>query len=85
MRLAQPAALERLVGAGVQLRPFARDMADAAFKAAYKLYAEVSEKNPKWTKIYSSFAKIRDNALWWSRFSDGAFGNCMASTINKAA
>ena len=63
MRLAQPAALKRLVGVGVQLRPFARDMADAAFKAAYKLYAEVSEKNPKWKKIHSSFAKLCDGAI----------------------
>ena len=85
MRLAQPAALKRLVGAGVQLRSFARDMADAAFKAAHQLYAELSEKNPKWKKIYTSFAKFRDDAILWSRFSDGAFDNYMASTINKKA
>ena len=78
-----PAALKRLVGAGVQLRPFPRDMADAAFKAAHELYAELSEKNPKWKKIYTSFAKFRDDAILWSRFSDGAFDNYMASTINK--
>ena len=80
-----PAALKRLVGAGVQLRPFPRDMADAAFKAAHELYAELSEKNPKWKKIYTSFAKFRDDAILWSRFSDGAFDNYMASTINKKA
>ena len=80
-----PAALKRLVGAGVQLRPFPRDMADAAFKAAHELYAELSEKNPKWKKIYTSFAKFRDDAILWSRFSDGAFDNYMASTLNKKA
>ena len=64
MRLAQPAALKRLVGVGVQLRPFARDMADAAFKTVHELYAEQSEKNPTWKKIYSSFAKFRDDAIW---------------------
>ena len=78
-----PAALKRLVGAGVQLRPFPRDMADAAFKASGQMYAELSAKNAKWNKIYTSFAKFRDDAIMWSRFSDGAFDNYMASTLGK--
>jgi TRAP-type mannitol/chloroaromatic compound transport system substrate-binding protein len=80
-----PVALKRLVGAGVQLKPFPRDMADAAFKAAGQMYAELSAKNAKWNKIYSSYAKFRDDAILWSRFSDGAFDNYMASTLGRKA
>ncbi len=79
-----PAALKRLVGAGVQLRPFPKDMADAVFKAASEVYAELSAKNQKWKKIYTSYAKFRDDGILWSRFSDGAYDNYMAATLNKS-
>lgn len=78
-----PAALKRLVGAGVQLRPFPKDMADAVFKAASEVYAELSAKNQKWNKIYTSYAKFRDDGIMWSRFSDGAYDSYMAATLNK--
>ena len=79
-----PVALKRLVGAGVQLRPFPKDMADAVFKAASEVYAELSEKNQKWKKIYTSYAKFRDDGILWSRFSDGAYDNYMTATLNKS-
>ena len=78
-----PAALKRLVGAGVQLKPFPKDMADAAFKASEEIYADLSAKNPRWKKIYASFAKFRDDGILWSSFSDNAFDNYMASTLRK--
>ena len=78
-----PAALKRLVAAGVQLKPFPKDMADAAFKAAEEIYADLSAKNPRWKKIYQPFAKFRDDAIMWSRFSDGAFDSYMASTLRR--
>lgn len=62
---------------------FPKDMADAAFKAASEMYVELSAKNAKWQKIYGSFSKFRDDAILWSRFSDGAFDNYMASTLGR--
>ncbi len=76
-----PAALKRLVAGGVQLRPFPREMADAAFKTAQELYSELSGKNPRWAKLYASYSKFRDDAIMWSRFADGAFDNYMATTL----
>ena len=78
-----PQALKRLVTAGVQLRPFPKDMADTAFTAADELYAELNEKNPRWKKIYASYAAFRRDAILWSRFSDGAFDSYMATTLNR--
>ena len=78
-----PAALKRLVAGGVQLRPFPKAMADAAYSAAEELYAELSEKNPRWRKIHSSYARFCKDAIMWSRFSDGAFDSYMATTLNR--
>ena len=78
-----PAALRRLVAGGVQLRPFPREMGDAAFAAAHEVFADLNAKNPRWKKIYASFAKFRDDSILWNRFADGAFDQYMATTLNK--
>ncbi|HEU0201292.1 MAG TPA: TRAP transporter substrate-binding protein [Burkholderiaceae bacterium] len=74
-----PVALKRLVGGGAQLRPFPRPMAEAAYKAANELFAEISSKNAKWKKIYDSFVKYRDDANLWFRFAEGSFEGYMNS------
>lgn len=74
-----PDALRRLVGAGVQVRPFPRDVGAAAWKATNELYAELSSTNEKWKRIYASFAKFRDDQILWSRFAEGSFENLMHS------
>ena len=73
------AALKRLVGGGVQLRAFPHDVAEAAWKAANELYAELSAKNVRWKKIYDSYAKFRDDEILWFRFAEVSFDNFMAS------
>lgn len=74
-----PAALKRLVASGVQLKPFPRDVAETAWKRANELFAEISAKNAKWNKIYTHFAKFRDDENLWFRFAEGSFENLMAS------
>jgi TRAP-type mannitol/chloroaromatic compound transport system substrate-binding protein len=74
-----PAALKRLVAGGTQLRPFPREMGDAAFKAANELYAELSSKNARWKRIYEDFARHRDDMNLWFRFAEGSFENYMNS------
>lgn len=80
-----PTALKRLVAAGVQLRPFPKDMADAAFAAAGELYASIAERNPRWKKIHASYAAFQRDGILWSRFADGAFDNYMVTTLNRGA
>ena len=72
-----------MVGSGLQLKPFPKEVGDAAFKASNELFSELVAKNPKWAKIYNSFVKFRDDGILWSRFSDGAFDNYMATTLKK--
>lgn len=61
-----PAALKRLVGGGVQLKPFSPSIMEASLKAANEVYAETSATNPDFKKAYDSMAAYRsDQYLWW--------------------
>ena len=51
-----PAALKQLVGSGVKLFRFPKDVLDAAFKEAMALYSELNGKNPAWKKICDDYA-----------------------------
>ena len=61
-----PAALKRLVGSGVQLRPFSPEVLDACLKATNELWAEISAKNADFKKVIESLQAYRsDQYLWW--------------------
>jgi len=72
-----PGALRQLVGAGTKLRPFPNDVMAAAFKAAMAMYAELSQKNPNWKKVYDDFAKFRADQNLWFRFTEARFDTFM--------
>lgn len=72
-----PDALKRLVAGGAQLRPFSREILQAAYNAAMGLYEELSAKNPNWKKVYSDYAKFRDDQHSWFRFTEANFDNFM--------
>jgi len=74
-----PAALKRLVGGGVQLRPFSRDIMNACYQAANEVYAEESAKNPKFKKIYDAWKVFRDDQILWFRVTEQNFDNFMAT------
>lgn len=80
-----PDALRRLVGNGVILRPFPRDVGATAWKLTNEIYADLSAKNAKWKKIYDHFVKYRDDQILWSRFSEAGFDNLMSAVRNPAA
>ena len=61
-----PGALKSLVANGAQLRPFSPEILEASFNAATEVYAETSEQNADFKKIYDSLAAFRnDQFLWW--------------------
>jgi TRAP-type mannitol/chloroaromatic compound transport system substrate-binding protein len=74
-----PPAMHRLVAMGVQLRPFSREIMLAAWKAANQVYAETSEANPRFKKIYEPWRKFRDEQILWSRVAEQNFDGFMAS------
>jgi TRAP-type mannitol/chloroaromatic compound transport system substrate-binding protein len=73
------AALRRLVAGGAQLRPFSKEILDAAYKASQELYAENSAKNPKWKAIYEPWKKFLEDEHQWFRVNEQQFDNYMLS------
>jgi TRAP-type mannitol/chloroaromatic compound transport system substrate-binding protein len=60
-------ALKTLLGQGVKLHAFPKDVLNAAFKAAMEVYSELNDSNPAWKKIYTDYAAFRkDGNLWFS-------------------
>jgi TRAP-type mannitol/chloroaromatic compound transport system substrate-binding protein len=72
-----PVALKQLVGAGTKLRPFPKDVMNAAFKASMALYDELSAKNENWKKVYADYSKFRAEQNLWFRFTEASFDKFM--------
>ena len=72
-----PGALKQLVGSGTKLRPFPKDVMNAAFKSAMELYEELNAKNENWKKVYADFSKFRAEQNLWFRFTEATFDRFM--------
>jgi len=70
-----PVALRRLVAAGTQLRPFPREVMQACYDAAFDIYDDLAQKNPKWKKVYEPWLKFRDEQYLWFRVAENNFDN----------
>ena len=74
-----PPALKQLVSTGTKLVPFPKDVMDLAFKESMELYAELSEKNPNWKKVYADYSNFRRDQNLWFRFTEMRFDSYMQS------
>ena len=72
-----PTALKQPVAAGAQLRPFPADVMNAGFRESIRLYAELSDTNPVWAKVYADYAKFRADQNLWIRFTEATFSRFM--------
>jgi TRAP-type mannitol/chloroaromatic compound transport system substrate-binding protein len=72
-----PAALKTLVGQGVKLFRFPKDMMEGSFKAAGDVYSELSASNADWKKIFADFSAWRRDANLWFRFTEAGFDDFM--------
>jgi TRAP-type mannitol/chloroaromatic compound transport system substrate-binding protein len=70
-----PAALRRLVASGTQLRPFPRVVMEAAEKASYEVYDEMSAKSAHFKRIYPEWKKFRDEQFLWFRVAEQTYDN----------
>jgi TRAP-type mannitol/chloroaromatic compound transport system substrate-binding protein len=70
-----PAALRRLVASGTQLRPFPRAVMEAAEKASYEVYDEMSAKSAHFKRIYPEWKKFRDEQFLWFRVAEQTYDN----------
>ncbi len=70
------AALKRLIGGGTIVRPFPRDIMDAAAKAAFELYeGEYMQKSAHWKRIYPEWKKVRADTASWMRVDENTDDN----------
>ena len=70
-------ALKQLVGSGAKLRPFPKDVMNAAFKESMALANEISAKNENWRPIYADYSKFRADQNLWFRFTEATFDRFM--------
>ena len=70
-----PEALRRLVAAGVQLRSFPRPVMDAAYKATFETYDELSAKSPEFAQIYEAWQKFLTESNMWFRIAENNLDN----------
>jgi TRAP-type mannitol/chloroaromatic compound transport system substrate-binding protein len=67
------AAIRRLVAKGAQLRPFPEDLLQAAYKASFELYAELSAQSPRFKAIYEPWKTFRNEMYQWYRVAEHSF------------
>jgi TRAP-type mannitol/chloroaromatic compound transport system substrate-binding protein len=70
-------AMRRLLAAGTQLRPFSREIMDAAFKAADEFYNETAAANPRFKKIYEPWKAYRFHEHEWFQVAENTFDSFM--------
>ena len=75
-----PPALRRLVAGGTKLRPFPKAVLEAAEKAVYELYDELSAKSAHWKRIYPEWKKFRDEQFLWFRVAENTYDNYVFSS-----
>jgi TRAP-type mannitol/chloroaromatic compound transport system substrate-binding protein len=72
-----PIALRELVAKGTQLVAFSPKILDAAFQASREVYAELSNENPNWRKVYQDFEQFNRQGNQWFRFAEASFNHFM--------
>ncbi|MDA8128305.1 MAG: TRAP transporter substrate-binding protein [Betaproteobacteria bacterium] len=68
-------ALLRLVGQGVQLHAFPKDVMLAARRATFELYESEAKTNPDFAAIYRPWKAFRDTEFQWFKVAEAAYQN----------
>lgn len=74
-----PRALKEMVGSGVKLHRMPKPIMDEAYKITQQVYADLSNKNPRWKKIYSDYSNSLRDQNQWFRFAEQSFDSFMQS------
>jgi TRAP-type mannitol/chloroaromatic compound transport system substrate-binding protein len=72
-------ALARLVGQGVKLHAYPRDVMIAAQKFAQQMYEEEATKNPAFKKIYVEWKKFAHMTQQWFKVAEASYANFLFS------
>ena len=74
-------ALRRLIGQGINLRPFPRPVMEAFFKASNDVHTEISNQNPNFKRIYDDYKKFQRDTVQWMRVTENTFDDFMAAML----
>ena len=66
-------ALLRLISNGAVLRAFPQPVLEDCYNAASTIYAELSNTNPHFKKLYESLVPYRDGAYAWLQVAELGF------------
>jgi TRAP-type mannitol/chloroaromatic compound transport system substrate-binding protein len=78
-----PQAIQKLVKAGTQLRPFSPEVMEACFKAANEVYAEQSAKNAKFKKMHDAYMSYRTDQYRWWQIAEFNYDNFMVRNWSR--
>ena len=79
-----PPALRKLLANGVQLRAFSPEIMAACYKAAEEVFAETTEKNAAFKKIFEPWKKFRDEEDLWFSVAEKRFDDFMITATRQA-
>jgi TRAP-type mannitol/chloroaromatic compound transport system substrate-binding protein len=68
-------ALLRLVGQGVKLHAFPKDVMLAARRATFQMYEEEARTHPDFAAIYRPWKQFRDTEFQWFKVAEAAYAN----------
>ena len=78
-----PKALREIVASGVKLKPFSRDILEAAYKASQEIYADLYTKNESFKKIHENQQAFRNEEILWFRVAELPFDSFMAQVQSR--
>jgi TRAP-type mannitol/chloroaromatic compound transport system substrate-binding protein len=65
------------LGQGAKLHAFPKEIMAAAFKSATEIYAELSDTNPAWKKIYADYSAFRKEGNLWFSLAEASMDDFM--------
>ena len=68
-----PQALERILSKGIELRPFAKDILDAAFSASQELLEEYASKDKTFARVFSAWKKAKSQSFQWFNTTEATY------------
>lgn len=75
--------MRRMMAAGMELKPFSREILEASFKASQQVYAELSEKSAHFKRIYENWSKFRAETHLWFSISETRMDSFMQTALRK--
>jgi TRAP-type mannitol/chloroaromatic compound transport system substrate-binding protein len=75
--------MRRMAASGMELKPFSREIMDAAYKASQELYDELSAKSAHFKRVYDNWSKFRTEAHLWFSINETRMDLFMQSALHR--